>query len=43
MLRDKGYRVPYLRPETSAPVEPTGQKDDAATGRAHDDYDNVQS
>ena len=34
VLRDKGYRVPYIRLETPAPVEPTGPKGVAAMARA---------
>src|SRR5215831_5465539 len=38
VLRDKGYRVPYIRLETPAPVEPTGPKGRRRKGPGKIDY-----
>lgn len=38
VLRDKGYRVPYVRLETPAPVEPTGPKGRRRNGPGKTDY-----
>jgi type I restriction enzyme R subunit len=38
ILRDKGYRVPYIRLETPAPVEPTGPKGRRRPGPGKIDY-----
>ena len=38
VLRDKGYRVPYIRLETPAPVEPTGPKGRRRPGPGKTDY-----
>lgn len=38
VLRDKGYRVPYIRLETPAPVEPIGPKGRRRKGPGKTDY-----
>jgi type I restriction enzyme R subunit len=38
VLRDKGYRTPYIRLETPAPVEPTGPKGRRRAGPGKTDY-----
>jgi type I restriction enzyme, R subunit len=38
VLRDKGYRLPYIRLETPAPVEPTGPKGRRRSGPGKTDY-----
>lgn len=38
VLRDKGYRMPYVRLETPAPVEPTGPKGRRRAGPGKMDY-----
>jgi type I restriction enzyme R subunit len=38
VLRDKGYRIPYVRLETPAPVEPTGPKGRRRPGPGKIDY-----
>jgi type I restriction enzyme, R subunit len=38
VLRDKGYRMPYVRLETPAPVEPTGPKGRRRNGPGKIDY-----
>jgi type I restriction enzyme R subunit len=38
ILRDKGYRIPYVRLETPAPVEPTGPKGRRRPGPGKTDY-----
>jgi type I restriction enzyme, R subunit len=38
LLRDKGYRIPYIRLETPAPVEPTGPKGRRRNGPGKTDY-----
>ena len=38
VLREKGYRVPYIRLETPAPVEPTGPKGRRRNGPGKIDY-----
>jgi type I restriction enzyme R subunit len=38
VLRDKGYRIPYVRLETPAPVEPTGPKGRRRAGPGKTDY-----
>jgi type I restriction enzyme R subunit len=38
LLREKGYRVPYIRLETPAPVEPTGPKGRRRKGPGKTDY-----
>lgn len=38
VLREKGYRVPYIRLETPAPVEPTGPKGRRRKGPGRTDY-----
>ena len=38
VLRDKGYRVPYIRLETPAPVEPSGPKGRRRKGPGKTDY-----
>ena len=38
VLRGKGYRVPYIRFETRAPVEPTGPKGRRRKGPGKTDY-----
>jgi type I restriction enzyme R subunit len=38
LLRDKGYRIPYVRLETPAPVEPIGPKGRRRKGPGKTDY-----
>src|SRR5262249_883793 len=38
VLRDKGYRVPYIRLETPAPVEPIGPKGRRRSGTGKNNY-----
>jgi type I restriction enzyme, R subunit len=38
ILRDKGYRVPYVKLETPAPVEPIGPKGRRRKGPGKTDY-----
>lgn len=38
VLREKGYRIPYVRLETPAPVEPTGPKGRRRNGPGKTDY-----
>lgn len=38
VLRDKGYRIPYIRLETPAPVEPIGPKGRRRPGPGKTDY-----
>jgi type I restriction enzyme, R subunit len=38
VLRAKGYRIPYIRLETPAPVEPTGPKGRKRKGPGKTDY-----
>ncbi len=38
VLRDKGYRMPYIRLETPAPTEPTGWKGRRRPGPGRTDY-----
>jgi type I restriction enzyme R subunit len=38
VLREKGYRMPYVRLETPAPVEPTGPKGRRRAGPGKTDY-----
>ena len=38
LLREKGYRMPYVRLETPAPVEPTGPKGRRRSGPGRTDY-----
>ena len=38
VLRDKGYRYPYVKLETPAPVEPTGPKGRRRPGPGKTDY-----
>lgn len=38
VLRDKGYRMPYIKLETPAPVEPTGPKGRRRSGPGRTDY-----
>lgn len=38
VLRDKGYRVPYIKLETRAPVEPVGPKGRRRKGPGRTDY-----
>ena len=38
VLREKGYRMPYIKLETPAPVEPTGPKGRRRSGPGRTDY-----
>ena len=38
VLREKGYRMPYIKIETPAPVEPTGPKGRRRSGPGRTDY-----
>ncbi len=38
VLREKGYRMPYIKLETPAPVEPTGPKGRRRNGPGRTDY-----
>lgn len=38
LLRDKGYRMPYIKLETKAPVEPIGHKGRRRAGAGRTDY-----
>jgi type I restriction enzyme R subunit len=38
VLREKGYRIPYIKMETPAPVEPIGHKGRRRPGPGRTDY-----